>query len=136
MRRLLYLLLAGALLAAAVGYYLWNKPHKNMESAKVDVALDAKTLFDAFNADENAANGQYLNKTIAVKGPVREVTTSADGAVKVVLDTGSDFGVLCELDPLSKHPRNTFAAGEIVTFKGLCAGLNFDVQLSRCVEVK
>ena len=136
MKRILYFLLALACLGSAIGYYMWNKPQKNMQSAKTDMALDATALFNEFNTDETAANAKYLDKTIAVSGKVKETTKTDDGTVKVSLDTGSDFGILCELDPLSRHPRTDFAAGETATFKGICTGFNFDVQLTRCVEVK
>ena len=136
MKRFLYLLAAVALIGGAVGYYLWNKPHENMQTAKTDLVIEATALFNEYNTDENAANGKYLEKTIAVSGKVKEITKADDGTMKVSLHTGSDFGVLCELDPLSKHPRTDFAEGETVTFKGICTGLNFDVQLTRCVEVK
>ena len=136
MKRILYLVLALVLLGAAAGFYLWNKPHKNMETAKADMAIDATALFNEFNTDENTATATYLDKTVAVSGKVRETTKGEDGTVKVSFDTGSDFGVLCELDPLSQHPRTDFAPGETATFKGICTGFNFDVQLTRCVEVK
>ena len=136
MKRIIYFLLALACFGGAVGYYLWNKPHENMQAAKADMAMDAAALFNEYNADEAAANAKYLDKTIAVSGKVKEATKADDGTVKVNLDTGSDFGVLCELDPLSQHPRTDFTVGETVTFKGNCTGLNFDVQLTRCVEVK
>ncbi|MCE7922351.1 MAG: hypothetical protein DYG98_04790 [Haliscomenobacteraceae bacterium CHB4] len=136
MKRILYFLLAIACLSGAIGYYLWNKPHENMQTAKADMTIDATALFNEFNTDEAAANAKYLDKTIAVAGKVKETTKADDGTVKVSLDTGSDFGVLCELDPLSQHARTDFAAGETVTLKGICTGLNFDVQLTRCVETK
>ena len=136
MKRILYLLLALVCAGGAIGYYQWNKPQKDMQAAKADMAIDAAALFNEFNTDETAANAKYLDKTVAVSGKVKETTKTEDGTVKVSLDTGSDFGVFCELDPLSQHPRTDFATGETVTFKGLCTGLNFDVQLTRCVEVK
>ncbi|MCW5923275.1 MAG: hypothetical protein KIS77_13095 [Saprospiraceae bacterium] len=136
MRRIIYFLLALACLGAAIGYYLWNKPHADMQSAKTDLVVEAAALFGEFDTDESAADAKYLNKTIAVSGKVKESTKAEDGAAKVILDTGGDFGVLCELDPLSQHPRTDFPIGETVTFKGICTGFNFDVQLTRCVEVK
>lgn len=136
MKRILYLLLALACFGAAIGYYLWNKPQVDMQTAKADMAIEAGALFNEFNTDETAANAKYLDKKIAVTGKVKETTKTNDGTVKVSLDTGSDFGVFCELDPLSQHTRTDFPAGETVTFKGICTGLNFDVQLTRCVKVK
>jgi hypothetical protein len=136
MRRILTALLLVALGGAGYGYYLWNKPHQDMQSAKTDVTIEAATLFEAFNTNEEAANAQYLDKTIAVSGTVQSSTKTDEGVVKVTLATGQDFGVMCELDALTQHTRTDFAAGEKVAFKGLCSGLNLDVQLSRCVEIK
>jgi hypothetical protein len=136
MKRYLLPLLALGLIGATVGYTLWNKPHKNMENVRADLSIGAAELFNDFNTDENAANAKYLGKTIAVTGQVKEVTPGEDGPAKVSLETGSDFGVLCELDPLTEHARTDFQPGETVTLKGDCAGFNFDVQMSRCVEVK
>ena len=135
MKKILLVLLGLGVIGAFVGYRMWNKPHQNMQSAKTDLAIDAGQLLKEFNTDENAANAKYLEKTIAVNGKVREVTKD-EGTVKVVLETGEEFGVLCTLDELATHPRTDFPVGEAVTFKGKCSGLNFDVQLDRCVEVK
>lgn len=135
MKRILLILLALGCVGAGVGYYLWNKPHQNMATAKTDVAIEAAALFAEYNADETACNAKYLNKVIAVTGKVKDVTND-EGSVKVSLETGSDFGVRCSLSTTATHARTTFTPGENVTFKGTCSGINFDVQLDNCVEVK
>ncbi|MFN0036017.1 MAG: OB-fold protein [Saprospiraceae bacterium] len=136
MKRILLLIVGLGLVGAAIGYALWNKPHENMATSKADSTVDASMLFKEYNTDETSANAKYLGKTIAVTGKVKE-TSKTDGApVKVTLETGDEFAVICELDALSQHSRTDFAAGETVTFKGKCDGINLDVQLSRCVEVK
>ena len=135
-KRILILILGLGLVAAALGYALWNKPHENMKSSKVEAKLEAAALFEAYNADETASNSKYLGKTIEVSGEVKETSQTQGGPVKVTLETGDEFAVICELDALSQHPRTDFQAGEMVAFKGKCDGLNLDVQLSRCVEVK
>lgn len=136
-KKILIALLVLGLIGAAVGYYLWNKPHMDVQTAKTDVSIAAEQLYKAYVADENAANALYLEKTIAVKGVIREVDKAADGSVKVIFETGDadGFGVSCEMDPLTKHKRTDFQKGETITLKGICAGFNLDVQLSRCVEV-
>ncbi|MEO6759836.1 MAG: hypothetical protein ABIO24_10320 [Saprospiraceae bacterium] len=133
-KALLFLLLIGVA-GVAIGYYQWNKPKENMSTSKAEETVDAGQLLTEYNANEDAANAKYLGKTIAVSGKVKE-TTQEDGTVKVMLETGQDFGVYCTLDSLAQHPRTDFPAGETVTLKGKCDGLNLDVQLSRCVEVK
>lgn len=123
------------LIGAGIGISLWNKPHENMQSSKAEASLDAATLFKAFNDNEEAANKSYLGKTLAVSGKVKEVSNEAGSPIKITLETGEDFGVVCELDPLSKHPKTDFKPGDDISLKGKCDGLNFDVQLSRCVIV-
>jgi hypothetical protein len=135
-RRILIVILGLALIGAAIGYTLWNKPHENMESSKAEASVDATAFFKEYNADENAANAKYLGKTIAVTGKVKESAKSEGGPSKITLETGDEFAIICELDALSQHARTDFPVGETVTFKGKCDGLNLDVQLSRCVEVK
>jgi hypothetical protein len=137
MKKILIAFLILALLGAAYGYYLWNMPQENMQAKQADLSVSATNLFKAFSTDEQAANTKYLGKTVAVTGVVKSVEKEeAGGGVQVSLETGDSFGVLCELDPLSKHPRMDFPVGESVTFKGNCTGFNFDVQLTRCVEAQ
>lgn len=132
MKKALILLLALALIGGGTVYYLWNKPHKDMKAARSTLSVSARELFDKYNADETAANAEYLDKVITVTGTVRSVSTDP---LKITLESDDEaFGVLCELDPLASHPRTDFAVGERVAMKGLCAGFNFDVQLARCVE--
>ncbi len=119
MKKVLIALAVLLVAGAAVGFYLWNKPHENMERAKADMTLQAAQLFAEYNTDQAAADAKYLDKTVAVQGVVKEVNKD-EGSVKILLETGSDFNVLCTL----------------VTFKGKCTGFNLDVQLERCVEVK
>jgi hypothetical protein len=135
MKKILIVLAVLLVAGLAVGYYLWNKPHENMERSKPNFTIEAAQLFAEYNADQTAADAKYLDKTVEVRGVVKEVTKE-EGSVKIILETGSDFSVLCTLDALSKHPRTDFPVGEKVTFKGKCTGFNLDVQLERCVEVK
>jgi hypothetical protein len=135
MKKVLLLLLAVILIGGAVGYYEWNKPHENMAKAKVDLALDAAQLFNDYNADETACNQKYLDKVIVVSGKVKE-SSKDGGSFKVSLETGKEFGVVCTLDETVTHPRTDFPVGETIKIKGRCSGLNLDVQMDHCVEVK
>lgn len=121
---------------AGYGYYLWNKPPQDMASAKVDLSLDAKALYDEFSKDENTANAKYLDKVIQVKGTVASFDKQ-NGTSLIMLDSGDPMGgVACELDPLTSHTKTEFQEGEEVIFKGTCSGKLSDVQISRCVLVK
>lgn len=135
-KKILIGLVVAALGGGAYGYYLWNKPPMDMASAKVDMSLDAKDIYNQFNTDENSANAKYLDKVIQVKGVVSSIDKE-NGTIAIMLDSGDPMGgVLCELDPLAKHEKTDFQEGENVVFKGTCSGKLSDVQISRCVLVK
>lgn len=134
------ILIIGGLLAIigiAIGYSIYNKPHEDIRSAKAEVNITAPELFAAYEADETAANGKFLGKTVQVSGKVQEVTTDEAGKTGVTLECGGMmFGVICKLDDLTEHSRMDFEVGEEVVFKGKCSGYLSDVVLDRCVEVQ
>lgn len=136
LKKLLIFLLVGGILGAGIGYYLYNQKVPSMANQSSELTVDAATLYTEYNDDEDAARAKYGGKIVTVTGSVREASVLEDGTPKVVLETGGDFGVLCEFDPNTRHARTDFKPGETMTIKGECAGLNLDVQLSRCVEVK
>lgn len=124
------------IVAVGTGAYMYYKPHQNIKTAKVDISLPAAAVFTAFESDEAAANTKYLDKIVAVNGTVKEVNKNEDGITTVTLDAGQDmFGVICQLDELTKHPREDFPIGQKVQFKGVCTGMLMDVVLVRCVEI-
>ncbi len=120
---------------AAIGYYMWNKPHKDMAKVHVAYTLDADTLFAAYEADEAAADARYLGKVVAVSGTVTQVLPG-DKATVVLETANGIFGVRCESDPFSKVPFPEYKAGDKVTLKGECSGFLGDVVLVRCVPGK
>ena len=132
---LLFLVVAGVI-GGSVGYYLFNKKVPSMADETSKIAVSAEQLFTAFDTDEAAATAKYVGKIVAVSGQVRESSKMEDGTPKVILETGSAFGVLCEFDPNTKHASTEFQPGETLTLKGECAGLNLDVQIARCVVVQ
>mgnify|MGYP000863049798 CR=1 FL=1 len=124
------------LVGAGIGYYLWNKPQTNMQTSRAEYTVEATQLYSEFSSDEAAANARYLGKTIAVRGTVQSASKADDGTLKVVLSTGQDFGIVCNLDKFSDHPRTDFPPGLAIVLKGLCSGYNLDVQLDRCIEMQ
>lgn len=136
MKKLLLIGLGLAIIGSIVGYQMYNKPHEDIRSAQADVDIQATALFSAYEADENTANTEYLDKKIQVSGTVMKVETDDAGKVGVTLNAGGMLGgVVCKLDDLAEHKRTEFAEGEEVTFKGICTGMLMDVVLERCVEL-
>ena len=131
------LLIIGAILAVAglaAGYYMYNKPHEDIRSAKADYTMTAQELFAAYEANETEANQKYLGKMIQVTGTVQAAKKDEEGKTGIALTGGDMFGVICKLDDFSEPKRTAFQPGEQVTFKGECTGMLMDVVLVRCVE--
>lgn len=136
MKKYLKYLFIFILAAGVVGYFIYNKPHQNMQRAKAAYQLSATELFSMFESNENQANEKYLDQIIEIRGSVQSVSTDEDGQLSITLDCGNDmFGVICQLDDLTKQEKTSFEVGETVNFKGICTGMLMDVVLVRCVLV-
>lgn len=122
----------GALAAAAAillcVYVYINKPHRSIRNADAPL-VSADSLFQAFVADEAAANARYLNQVVTVKGKVNSVETNTEGKMVVVLDAGDlMFGVNCTL----AEPAQ-LTVGQEVSIKGICTGYLADVVITQAV---
>lgn len=136
MKKYLKYVLLLALIGGSFGYYMYNKPHQNMNKATAEIHLTSTQLFTDYENDETEANGKYLDKIMEISGKIKEVATDENGMMSLTLESGSDmFGVICQMDNLSKHQRTEFEEGEEVKLKGICTGVLMDVVLVRCVEV-
>ncbi|TXB62339.1 OB-fold protein [Phaeodactylibacter luteus] len=136
MKKVIFAVLILAAAGAGIGYYQFNKPHQNMERAAAEFSVSAEALFGSFEADEQQANEEYLDKVVAVSGTVREVSKDNNGQLSITLDSGSDmFGVICQMDELTDHEGFSPEPGQKLTLKGKCTGMLMDVVLVRCVKM-
>lgn len=131
---IIYLLLLCLLVAVGTGVYLWNKPHRNIEDVKT-ASVAAAVLSGAFEADEAAANRQYLNQPLTVNGVVAEIEENASGQLVVFIKGHSDFsGVQCTMQDGEKADKP--ASGDKVSISGFCNGYTTVVILDDCKFVK
>ena len=124
------------LLGGIYGYYMYNKPHKDLARLKADFELGATELFSAYEANEEKSNELYLDKVVEVKGTIKSIKKE-EGLVTVTLDANNDlFGVICGMEPnaYSKLAEQLKSEDE-VTLRGFCTGMLMDVVLERCVVV-
>lgn len=136
MKKILIVVILLGLIGLFWGYKMWNKPHENISEQKVAFTVSANNVLGEFEKNEADANTKYINKIIKVTGKVSNIESN-DSTSIVTLETDNPMsGVICELDPYSKHPRTNFQVGESIAFKGYCTGFLSDVIISRCVEVK
>ena len=135
MKKILGIIALLGILAAGVGYYMYNKPTESLADVKPAFTASADALFTEYESDETTANKKYLDKTIEVTGKVMSVNADTSG-LAITLETSSGmFGVICKLE--DKHvEESAYQAGQKVKMKGQCTGYLMDVVLVRCVEVK
>ncbi len=125
MKKVLYLLLFVVLAAAAIGYYLWNKPHETALNAETVFRMSAFELYEAFAADSAQANRQYLGKMIEVTGEMTSSEKTGNGMLVFYLKAPSEMGVVsCQMLP---EETRVPAPAEQVTIKGHCNGFEGDL---------
>ncbi len=131
-KKLLIIGFIAAVVGGAVGVYMWNKPVTSTSKLDTDVQITAIALFDAYTQEETAADAIYLGKVLEVTGTLKEIRTSDNGKLALVLETSDVlFGVLCEFE--DEAVAKALETGTTVNIKGVCSGMLFDVVLNRCV---
>ena len=134
MRKIILFLLVLGMIAAGVGYYMYNKPVASLENKKPDVEVAASKLISDYEADEKTANEMYLGKVVEVTGQVAG-TAVEDGKTKVQLETGNPMSmIICELEDGGE--AGSVKAGDEIKIKGLCSGYLSDVILVQASLVK
>ncbi|MGI8951535.1 MAG: OB-fold protein [Chitinophagaceae bacterium] len=138
MARKKYFVIAGILLLCFAGWglYLFNKPHTSVQNIKASETIAATDLYKQYAANENAANQEFLDKVIEVKGKVSDAQKT-DSSFSVLLNAGAATGgVNCNLSFNDNKKIPLPKQGDFVTIKGECAGFLMDVTLVDCVLEK
>jgi len=126
------------------GYGEYQRKVKDLANVTAQVTMQANELINSFEKNEAAANAEYLDKIIAVKGKVKAVEKNDRGYFTLVLgEGGSMSSVRCSMDSVHVKDIAGVKVGNDITVKGACTGFNTDeligsdVILNRCViEIK
>jgi hypothetical protein len=137
LRKILAIVAVLLVIGAAVGYYMWNKPHRTAEDEKPAATLTADELFNQFNSDAAGSNAKYLDKVIQVSGVVNSVKTTENNETKIALQTPDEMGI-AEISVILKagEKADQIKDGTTVVLKGICSGFNTDVELRQAVIIK
>ncbi len=121
-------------------YYVFNKPHRNVEDETPSYTMDATALYSEYSNDEEASNLKFADKVIQVNGEIAEL--SIDGyQVSVVLNDEME-GVSCALDSVTidnhKSVIDALKLGDKITLKGKCDGFDMimGVVFTRCFIIE
>lgn len=130
--------LSGIVIGVASALYMFNMPHRDVQSTPVDFQMEAKILVDEYLKDANKANDRYLqeegeSKIIAVTGIVASVDEDMNHQKVVLLKgAGEHAGVSCTFMASTNVNAEKLKNGDQVTIKGVIrsgAGYDEDLEL-------
>jgi lysyl-tRNA synthetase class II len=137
---ILIILVIGIVSGLSTVYYVFNKPHRDVEGEKPTYTLKASELYKEFNNNEKTAYEKFGDKVIQVSGKIIEI--SKEGyAVSIILNDEME-GINCALDSTAvvenKDFINNLKSGDQITLKGKCDGFDMimGVVLTRCFIIK
>lgn len=121
------LFLIGVLAALYVWFFVYNKPHRDYESATPDHVLPAERLFKDFRLNKAYADSLYTGMVVQINGNLDKVEFADSILTAIfVFDQGmfGDEGIRCVM--LENHWDGLRAAGpgDRIVLKGYCTGYN------------
>jgi uncharacterized protein YxeA len=138
MRKIIIALFLMALIAAGIGAYLWNKPHRTADDEKPFATVTSSQLFTEFATDEAATWAKYKDKVIQISGEVETTSTDASGNTQIVLKTDTEMSTV-SVTLMAGATALGVESGTMIDVKGICNGFLNDifgeVQLNQGVVV-
>jgi hypothetical protein len=133
---LILTLMLGALAGAYVWFFVYNKPHRNIENATPDYTETALSLYAHYHGGLNSEQKNLDGAVVEFTGiPSKTETGDSLSVVVFVFDEGlfGDEGIRCTLLPSYNELLTTINLNEPITIKGFCSGYNdTDVILVQC----
>jgi hypothetical protein len=128
--------ITGLLAGGGIGLYMFNMPHRDVQSAKTDYSLTTTQIVLEYLSDKSAANTKYLasdgnSKILEITGVVKKITEDFDGR-KIVLLKGKDdkAGVSASFTRETNKNLADIEPGHIITVKGVIrSGADYDEDL-------
>ena len=125
-----------AVIGGGVGYYMYNKPHKDVVAATPAYTLSSSELLTDFENNEAQANEKYLDQVVQVTGEIRSIKKDPESP-SLTLETDSPIsGVICQLEAGDVDKISGLNPGQTLTVKGICTGMLMDVVLVRCHPIE
>ena len=138
MRKIIIALFLMALIAAGIGAFLWNKPHRTADDEKPFATVTSSQLFTEFATDEAATWAKYKDKVIQISGEVESTSTDASGNTQIVLKTDTEMSTV-SVTLMAGATAPGVESGTMIDVKGICNGFLNDifgeVQLNQGVVV-
>lgn len=139
-----FLILAGVGILSATGIaaYLFNKPHRDVQSSSVDFDLTSTVLVRQYLTNPEEANNKYLDdsgnsRILSVKGKVKSISRDMNNQLVLLLkDEGEKAGVSCTFTSATNDQAAKILVGQSVTVKGVIrSGAGYDEDLDLYEDV-
>lgn len=128
--------LAGLLIGGGVGLYMFNMPHRDVQSAKVNYVLTSSEIVSEYLTDKVVANKKYLaadgdSKILEITGIAANISENFKGEIVILLkDPDDKAGVNATFTIESNAGTSKIVVGETATVKGVIrSGAAYDEDL-------
>jgi hypothetical protein len=126
----------GILIGGGVGYYMFNKPTRDVQNTETDFNYQASEIVNEYLTDSKKANDKYLaengaSKVLEISGTVAEISEDFNNQKVILLKTeGDKAGVSCTFTAETNVSVQNIQIGNQITIKGVIrSGASFDADL-------
>jgi hypothetical protein len=133
---------SGIIIGGSVGLYMFNMPHRDVQSTKADYLVSASELVVEYLDNKSQADEKYLaadgeSKILQVTGTIQKVSEDFNGNTVLLLKSSGDkAGVSATFNSEISLPLTEVAVGDLVTVKGVIrSGAAYDADLEIYLNV-
>jgi hypothetical protein len=128
--------------AISIAAYVFNKPHRNVQTATIDFTLTSSALVQEYLTNAQDADQKYLDdsgdsKIMAVTGRVHSISRDMNQQLVVLLkNEGDKAGVSCTFSAATNPSAEKLSVGQTITIKGVIrSGAGYDADLDLYEDV-
>jgi RecG-like helicase len=132
----LIVIAGGILIAGGIGFYMFNKPARDVQNTKTDYSYEASEIVNEYLTDTQKANDKYLDeagnsKVLEISGTVAEISEDFNNQKVLLLKSADDkAGVSCTFTSETNLNTSTVKVGDQITIKGVIrSGASYDEDL-------
>ncbi len=133
--------ISAIVIGGAVALYMFNMPHRDVQSTNIDFRLSASDLVTEYLNDGLLANDKYLqeegdSKVLAISGPIKSIAKNLQDNFVILLQDDSPAGVRCTFMISSNQNASELSIGQVVTVKGVIrSGAEYDEDMELYEDV-
>jgi N-acetylneuraminic acid mutarotase len=126
----------GILIAGGIGFYIFNKPARDIQNTETDYSYKASEIVNEYLTDARKANDKYLDeagnsKVLEISGEVAKISEDFNNQKVLLLKSANDkAGVSCTFTSITNSNILTVKVGDQITIKGVIrSGASYDEDL-------